>query len=292
MRMRGKGNIGLTLVELLIAVSLVGMLTAAAALMLDSSLKAHTYATESSNLTREGTLAMERMTSGVRNSTYLLIPNAHKVTREILAFSGMINDDNDFYFGDPLFPRIDEDPKKQMVDNSTSGLENIDDDGDGLVDEGDKNDDDEDGLIDEDPLDGLDNDGDGNIDEDLGSDANSDGNPGISGIDDDGDGQIDEGSMNDNDEDNGTTEDGLNPVIYTYDAGANTLTESFPETGEAIVLSDQVIGFSTFYEPPDGTHAPRITISLTLAGRDGEPVPFVQTVYPRNVLQKTGKKVR
>lgn len=292
MRMRGKGNIGLTLVELLIAVSLVGMLTAAAALLLDSSLKAHTYASESSNLMREGTLAMERMTSGVRNSTYLLIPNAHKVTREILAFSGMINDDNDFYFGDPLFPRIDEDPSRQMVPNSASGLAGIDDDDDGLTDEGNFQDDDEDSLLDEDPLDGLDNDGDGNIDEDLNFDANADGNPGISGIDDDGDGQIDEGSSKDDDEDGFVDEDGLNPVIYSFDNVAGTLTESFPETGETVVLSDQVIGFSTFYEPPNATHAPRITISLTLAGADGDPVPFVQTVYPRNVLQKTGKKVR
>lgn len=57
------------------------------------------------------------------------------------------DDDNDQMF--------DEDPKKDMNGDGLPGLGSVDDDGDGLVDEGDKNDDDEDGLIDEDWLDGV-----------------------------------------------------------------------------------------------------------------------------------------
>ena len=290
--MRGKENIGLTLIELLIAVSLVGLITVAAALLLDSSLRAHTYASENSELVREGTLAMERMTAGVRNSTFVMIPNAHSTTRDFLAFSVAVNDDNDFYFGDTLFPRADEDPSGQMVADGASGLNNIDDDNDGFIDEGNQLDDDEDGLVDEDPLDGLDNDGDGNIDEDLGADVSSDSNPGVRDIDDDGDGQVDDGSTNNDDEDGVADEDGLNPVIYSFDSATNTLSEEFPESFLTTTLSDQVSAFSVVYEPPDPTHAPRITISLTLAGSDGETVAFVETVYPRNILQKTGKKVR
>ena len=98
-------------------------------------------------------MIMERLISSVGKCTYLFVPNAHQPTRNILAFSGLVNEDNDHYFDDPLFPRIDEDLKKQMTDDDESGIENIDDDGDGQVDEGDKNDDDEDGQEDEDPID-------------------------------------------------------------------------------------------------------------------------------------------
>ncbi len=290
--MRGKEDIGLTLVELLIAISMVGLLSLAATLLLDSSLRAHTYASENSEVVREGTLAMERMTAGVRNSTYLFIPNAHSTTRDILAFSGQVNDDNDFYFGDPLFPRIDEDPEQGTVPDLQSGLASFDDDGDGQTDEGDVSDDDEDGLVDEDLLDGLDNDGDGNIDEDLGDDVNADGAAGITGIDDDGDGLTDEGDVKDDDEDGVFNEDVLNPVVYQFDSVTGTLNEVFPDGGLTTTLSDQATAFSVVYEPADGTHAPRIEISLTLARSDGETLTFVETVYPRNVLQKTGKKVR
>jgi hypothetical protein len=53
-----------------------------------------------------------------------------------------------------------------------------------------------------------------------------------------------------------------------------------------------VTAFTVTYEPPDATHDPRILISLTLTGDDGETLRFTEYVVPRNVLQKIGKRVR
>ena len=81
----------------------------AAAGLLDASLQAHQHGTGRASLHREGLLAMSRMTEGVRRCTFLLVPNAHTVRRDLLVFSGLTNDDKDHYFDDALFPRIDED---------------------------------------------------------------------------------------------------------------------------------------------------------------------------------------
>ncbi len=272
---------GLTLVELLMAIAIFGLIAAAATTLLSQSLNANTDGDARYGLYREGLLIMERMTGEARRSTFLLIPNAHTATRDILAISGNVNEDNDYYFGDPLFPRIDEDPKKQMTDDAKSGIIGLDDDGDGSTDEGDKDDDDEDGLIDEDPLDGIDNDGDGNIDEDTGDDSN------IAGMDDDGDGSIDEGDAKDDDEDGTINEDPLNPVIYSYDSGTSTLQVSDTYSAQTVVLSTRVSAFQVTYEAPQ-----RILITLTLTGDDGESVTFSETVHLENTYQKLGKRVR
>ncbi len=290
--MRPTGEKGLTLVELLITLTIMGIIATAAMPLLSTCLDAHIEGTARSRLYHEGLLAMERMTAGVKQCTYLLIPNAHAPVRDILAFSGTVNEDTDYYFGDPLFPRIDEDPDKDMTADNTSGIKSLDDDGDALTDESTPNDDDEDSLEEEDPLDGLDNDGDGNIDEDFDYDITNDAKPGIIGMDDDGDGSVDEGHYKDDDEDGEKGEDSLNPLIYSWDSGTNTLTESLPHTGESVDLSTHITLFQVTYEAPDATHGPRVQVALTLTGDDGESVQFVEYAYPRNVLQKTGKRVR
>ena len=292
--MRHINEKGLTLVELLVTLTIMGIIAMAAMPLLSTCLDAHSQGDARSGLYQEGLMAMERMTGGVRRCTFLLIPNAHNTTRDILAFSGFINDDNDYYFNDPLFPRIDEESSADMNLDGECGIAGIDDDGDILIDEcliGDQ-DDDEDGVMDEDPIDGVDNDGDGNIDEDCGIDTNNDGAPGIVGMDDDGDGVVDEDSIWDDDEDGQFAEDILNEMIYTFDNGTNTLTESIPYTGEATELSTRVTLFQVTYDAPDATHGPRVQIALTLMGDDGESVQFVEYVYPRNILQKTGKRVK
>jgi len=219
---------GLTLVELLMAIAIMVIIGSAATVLLKSSLDAHNQGTAKSQLYREGLQAMERMTSGVRNTSFLLIPNGHKQTRNILAISGMVNNDNDFYFGDSLFPRIDEDTGKKMM-GFNDGLPGYDDDGDGQIDERNSPDDEEDGTTDEEILNGIDDDSDGNIDEDLNSDANSNGFPGIQGTDDDGDGQVDETQnnnyKNDDDEDGSIDEDYILPRLYTFESASNTLYE-------------------------------------------------------------------
>jgi hypothetical protein len=230
---------------------------------------------------REGMIIMERLTESVRRSTFVHIPNAHSTSRDILAISGMVNEDNDYYFGDPLFPKIDEDPKKQMTDDDKSGIIGLDDDGDGATDEGDKNDDDEDGLSGEDPLDGIDNDGDGNVDEDTDDDSD------IAGMDDDGDGTVDEGSALDDDEDGVEDEDPLNPVIYSRDGGTDTLQQTSLYDGKTSVLSTRVTAFQADWEAPD-----RILITMTITADDGRSVTFSEYVCPENTYQRLGKRVR
>ncbi|MGD8894049.1 MAG: prepilin-type N-terminal cleavage/methylation domain-containing protein [Desulfobacterales bacterium] len=292
--MRQIGEKGLTLVELLVTITIMGIIAMATMPMLSTILEAHSHGTNRSGFYQEGLLAMERMTSGVRRCTFLLIPNAHDTTRDILAFSGFVNDDDDYYFNDSLFPKIDEDLKGEMTKDDLPGIGMVDDDGDGLVDESaDHSDDDEDSLLGEDPLNGEDDDGDGNIDEDVNHDANDDGVQGIAGIDENGDGLVDNGgSSSDDDEDGVDNEDSINPVMYTFESGTNTLTESLPSTGESVVLSSRVSQFQATYYAPDANHGPRVQIALTLTGDDGESVQFVEYAYPENLLQKTGKRVR
>ncbi len=281
---------GFTLVEMLLAVTIMGIIAGATMPLLSSMLNAHASLSARSSLHREGLLIMERMTNGVRRSTYLLIPNSHNQTRDILAFSGLINDDNDYYFNDPLFPKYDEDLSSDANEDGRGGIRNYDDDGDGQTDEGGGGylyDDDEDGVTQEDPIDGIDNDSDGNIDEDPGIDSNNDGQPGIAGIDDDGDGQVDEGDYWDDDEDGSIAEVGLIPVIYTFNSGANTLTETIPFTSETTDLSTNVTDFEAEWQSPT-----LIKITLELTGDDGKVLTLSEHVHIRNVLQKTGKRVR
>jgi prepilin-type N-terminal cleavage/methylation domain-containing protein len=278
---------GVTLIELLLTVTIMGTIAAAGSAILSACLTAQGNSNARSTLYQEGLIAMERMTSGVRRCTYLLIPNQHNQVRDILAFSGTYNDDNDYYFDDPLFPRIDEDPEEDMSGEKDPGIPTVDDDGDGSADEGSWKDDDEDGISNEDPLDGIDNDGDGLIDEDFTDDATNDGEPGILAMDDDGDGSVDEGNDDDDDEDGSTDEDPLNALVYLFDSGSNRLRESFPETAETTDLSTHVTLFRATYEAPE-----RILIELTLTGDDGETVEFVEYVCPRNTFQKTGRRVR
>jgi len=272
---------GLTAVELLLAVTILGLVAVAATTFLSSTLNAHGIGDRRYELYREGLMIMERLTSSVRMCTFLLIPNAHEATRNILAFSGLVNEDEDHYFDDPLFPRIDEDPKKQMTDDDSSGVGNIDDDGDGLVDEGDMNDDDEDGLTDEDPLDGIDNDGDGNVDEDTGDDAN------IAGVDDDADGSIDEGDVKDDDEDGAVNEDQATAIVYSIPDGTTTLQVNTPYNGQTNVLSTHVTTFQTTFMAPNS-----VLIDLTLTSEDGDSVTFSEYVHVENTYQRVGKRVK
>ncbi len=287
--MKATNEKGLTLLELLISIAILAIVIGAATLFTATSINTQRQGTARSKLYLEGLLAMERMADGVRRCTYFLIPNAHRPTRDILAFSGRVNEDNDFYFNDPLFPRIDEDPDYDMNLDNQPGIGGLDDNGNGLVDDGgDKEDDDEDLSKNEDWLDGVDNDGDGNIDEDFNRDTNGDNQPGIAGIDDNGNGLVDDGGdKEDDDEDLSKNEDPLNASIYIFDSGSKTLRESFPHTGETTDLSQHVTFFQVTYEAPE-----RILVELTLAGDDGENVAFSEYVCPRNTFQRAGKRVR
>ncbi len=286
---------GFTLVELLLVITIMGIIVGATMPLLSTSLKAHATASAHSSLSHEGLLIMDRITSGLRKTTVVAVPNGHLHSRDLLAFSRLVNSDNDFYFADPLFPRIDEDPGDYYSFGSY-GIAGIDEDGDGLFDEGDWRDEDEDGLFDEDSLNGLDDDGDGTIDEGVRADYNADMKNGILGIDDDGDGTVDESqgaNHDDDDEDGAKDEEEILFVVYTYNSSTNSLTEIHSTTngigGSApqVVLSTRVTNFIAEYITPTLT---KITLELT--GDDDKVVQFVESVYVRNVLQKTGKRVR
>ncbi len=276
---------GFTLIDLLIAVTITALIVAAGTALLSSVSQGQAQGFARAALQNEALRLMERMASGVRVSTLVMIPNAHRPARDILAFSGAVNDDHDFYFGDPLFPRIDEDCDKDMTGDVWPGIAGLDDNGDGRIDDGHLQDDDEDGLDDEDPVDRLDNDGDGDIDEDTSSDANQDAKPGIVDMDDNGDGLADNSSTGDDDEDGRVDEDPMNPVVYTYDSANRTLRETLRPLNAGTNLSTRVTQFSAVWDPSGG-----IVITLTLAGDTGESVTLSEYACPRNRLQWTGKR--
>ncbi|MBC8433237.1 MAG: type II secretion system protein [Desulfobacterales bacterium] len=285
---------GLTLVELLMAIAIFGLIATGATTLLSASLGAQAQGEANYKLYQEGLIIMERLTSEVKTTTLLHIPNNHTPIRTILAFSANINEDGDSYFGDALFPRIDEDSDNLLFFNGY-GIPGLDDDGDGTVDEigSGKNDDDEDGVVDEEILDGLDDDGDGDIDEDLTNDSNGDASPGISGMDDDGDLAVDEGNYQDDDEDGTMNEDPPNLILYSFDAPNTTLYKVTPDSDDGMTsavyatISNRVTFFQTTYLDPD-----KILIELTLTNADGKTAVFSEYVSPRNRYQKTGKRVR
>jgi len=268
------------------ATAVLGAMAAAATGLLSVCINVENAGTTNSTLVRDGMLLMETLTRSVRTSNHVWLPNTRKATWDILALSYNKNDDNDFYFSNPLFPRCDEDTYDELDADLVAGLSGIDDDNDGSIDETSSKDDDEDGQQNEDRQDGIDNDNDGNIDEDWGGDTNGDGAPGVSGLDDDGDGQVDEGSKFDDDEDGVYSEDGMNPVYFRWN-GASRLEEFYPETSTTIVLSNQVTAFAVSREA-NGV----VLIDMTLTGSSGSTRQFIERVCARNLLQKTGKRVR
>lgn len=276
---------GLSLIELLVAAAVMGMIASAGVALVSAGLQSHQEGLAGSRLHQEAMQIMDRITDSVRRATWVRVPNAHARTRELLVVSGFTNDDNDFYFGDPLFPRIDEDPKDDMNRDGKSGVSEVDDDGDGRIDEEGDHDDDEDGQDHEDILDGKDNDGDGNIDEDLDNDANHDGRPGIAGMDDDGDGVVDEGESDDDDEDGTKDEDPLNSRIY-WTPGGGVLREDDGQQANR-VLSENVSLFRVTFVAPQ-----LFEVELTLTDSAGRKVVLTEAVCARNVLQNTGKRVR
>jgi len=144
---------GVTLAELIVAITVFSIISLAAAALMSVCMKADAYATDRMGLDREARYLMEKMTSEVRESTFVITPNSTTTTGNTLSLSGFVNDDNDYYFGDSLFPRIDEDlPLVDFGADLAPGIRGMDDDGDGQVDEGILNflDNDEDGSIGED----------------------------------------------------------------------------------------------------------------------------------------------
>jgi prepilin-type N-terminal cleavage/methylation domain-containing protein len=180
-----KSERGLTLTELLISIAIISLIAGVSTRMIVGALDSWEHNRGKEDLRNTARLAMERMVSRIRATTWVLMPlmisdptdpgypASSYYPRDILAVSGMIDNDADGV--------ADEDPYKNLTQSGKSGLKNIDDNNDGIIDNGNSTeDDDEDSLKNEDPIDGVDNDGDGRIDEDAhnafyGSAENDDG---------------------------------------------------------------------------------------------------------------------
>jgi hypothetical protein len=277
------------MVELLVAVAIIGIIASATIALVSACLAVHQEGTARAQLSAEGLRAMARITESVRRSTYVGVPNARRRTRDLLVLSGFVNDDDDHYFDDPLFPRIDEDSGGDMNQDNRQGVAGVDDNGNGSADEGGASlrfDDDEDGATDEDPLDGQDNDGDGNIDEDPPGDMRGDNGPGIVAIDDDGDGDVDEWDWEDDDEDGLVDEDGGNEKIIRITSGTQ-LREENPSGPMNAALADHATFFQVTWLDPG-----LFLVELELTGDGGEIVRFGEYAYARNARQRCGKRVR
>ena len=253
---------GFTLIELVIATAFAALLIVGLGGVVGQVTVTRDAIQDRNELTRQARFAMEQMVRAVSHSRLLLLPLNDKPSTDwpehireqtvppsppigssllataVLAVTLPADQDLD---GDGFADadddrdgRIDEDPPEDIHYDAAPGVYQIDDGGDGFVDEGPDADDDEAFFTsNEDPVNNVDDDGDANVDEDPPDDNNGDGCPGVCGVDDDGDGNIDEGGVGDDDEDGQQGEDWYNAVVFHLNS--STLVQRTPvpwdETG-------------------------------------------------------------
>jgi len=270
---------GLTLVELMISVTVTGLIGTVIAGLLFGTLRAYQSGIAHTETCREAAYAMNRMVSYSSRAAFLFVPNGPRNDTDVLAVAAGIDTDGD--------GRIDEDTGDDMTGDGASGVIGVDDDGDGLVDEADLRDDDERGNLDEEILNGVDDDGDGSIDDDMFADMNKDGKAGIADFDDDNDGQTDEGSNDDDDEDGLMDEDPAEPIVFFLEG--DNLMENHPVHG-VTQLAQAVEQFRAQYVVDENGH-PRIDITLALSRGPGGEITLKRTVHLENIMQKQGMTV-
>jgi len=252
----GAQQTGFTLIELMIALVLAGLLLGATSGIVKQALGTDELVEERNQLLRDARFAMGRIVKAASHSRKLLlplpdnpntdwpenireqtIPDSAPVGSSVFASAVLavtlpeyVDLDADGFpdADDDRDGRIDEDLPNDIHHDFMPGIMLIDDDGDGYIDESSHLywDDDEDGIYNEDPMGHIDNDGDGAFSEDPPSDNNSDGCPGLCGVDDDGDGTVDEGGSDNDDEEGSEFEDGYDPVVFYLNG--NSLLERMP----------------------------------------------------------------
>lgn len=248
---------GYTLIEVIVTLVVMSLMLASFGMATSVVLDSREATRQKAALTRNASLAMQRMVTAVSTTSQLMLPLAddpgstqNEALRErrippaigqenltavlAVALNNSIDRDGDGFADadNDHDGQINEDPGKDSTHDQAPGIFNIDDDNDGQIDEGfwtlNDDNDDEDDSKNEDPQGAGDNDTDSSIDEDPPGDLNNDNAPGIAGVDDDGDGQIDEGSDLDDDEDGSTDEDWYDPVVF-YLSGSNLIErQAFP----------------------------------------------------------------
>ena len=247
----GLHSVGFTLVEMVAAIAIGGMLMLALSGVVSGALSAKRNTSAINDIHRDARFAMERMVRAVSHTRLLMLPLAdmpattwREHVREetvppsppegsstlataVLAVTVPLYSDLDADgvpdADDDADGRIDEDLPDDRNHDGVAGIVLIDDDGDGSVDEDHPDSDDESTTTNDDPINGVDDDADNNIDEDNPDDMNGDACAGVCGVDDDGDGTIDEGGPGDDDEDGGVFDDWYNPVVFYLNG--NTLME-------------------------------------------------------------------
>jgi prepilin-type N-terminal cleavage/methylation domain-containing protein len=297
---------GLSLLEVLIAIALAGVVLAAISGVVGNALNTERGTRVQNDTLQQARFAMQSMVNAVSKTRRLMIPlgeNSATVWKEsernVLAVTldptldrnkdgwPDANNDKDFLdvnksgtrdAGEP--DRIDEDTDKDNNNDGQAGITGIDDNGDGTIDGLYVYDNDEDSKNSEDNINGIDDDGDGSIDEDTDVDMNGDGQPGIIGIDDDFDGLIDEGGASnkaDDDEDNLLNEDWLDPVIYFLNG--TTLMERMPNINPVsgtdyteYPIAENVSQFLVKRIMGGNGTTALVDISLTLLPPNAEPV--------------------
>ncbi len=248
---------GFTLLELLLALAIAGVLIAALSDVISTALEAQQATSLQNSTLQQARFAMQRLTRAVSKTQRLLIPLGEnpataysESVRDVLAVSldptldrnkdgwADANNDKDFLdvnkngtrdAGEP--ERIDEDTAKDNTNDGQAGIKGIDDNGDGTIDLLGVSDNDEDTLNYEDSINGIDDDSDGSIDEDMSDDMTNDGQPGVTGVDDDYDGSIDEGNKVDDDEDGLRDEDWIDSQVFFLNG--TTLMERMPNINPA-----------------------------------------------------------
>lgn len=296
---------GLSLIELLIAISIGGFLIAGMQGLLGTALNAESSIRAKNDSLQQGHFAMQLMVESIRMTRRLMIPLAENPNtaysesdRDVLAVTldptldrdmdGWADANNDKDFLDinnngsrdaGEIERIDEDPSHDTNNDAAPGIVGIDDDNDGSVDEGDSRDDDEDGLNNEDGWDGVDEDGDNNIDEDPKHQMTDDNEAGLALIDDDYDGNVDEGDKNDDDEDGEKEEDWFDPVVFYLNG--TVLIQRVPNINpvdgndfQENPIVENVTNFQVIRIPQGSGRSVLVEVTLELTSAEGEIVNF------------------
>ncbi len=248
---RRNASAGLTLMELLVSIAVLSIIVVAFSQVVVAALDAWRTNRGKGEMLQSAQWAMERMVARIRGTTWVLMPLRiydpanpdcdTPVPRDVLVVSRALDNDEDGL--------SDEDPGSDITSDSRSGIANINDDNDGLIDEGSANDNDEDGGTNEDGFDGIDNDSppDCRVDEDPRDNFFG------AAFDDDGDGD--------------SWEDPFDPVIFELSTGG--LRERYHEEdawGKNVVLCENVSAFQVVRRRVNG----KTLIDIRLKLDDGK----------------------
>jgi hypothetical protein len=260
---RGGREEGLSLVEVLFALALGGLVVAGLSALVGSSLATWRGARDGNRANEEVRFALDRIAAAVHSTSGLLVPATEGAPRSVLVLrlEATVNADGDGWpdADNDRDGLLDEDPGGDSTADAAPGVVGIDDDGDGVVDEGGAGDDDEDGASDEDGIGKGDSDADGREDEDP-------------------------PSAKDDDKDGRTDEDGYEPVVFRLQG--QTLLERRPAGRDT--NGDATVDGRDYVERPIAENVSRFEVRL-VKGRRGSQVDIQLTVTLAGGVSASGQ---